>query len=286
MKNNLIFALDTHDIKTIRKYAKKIAQIRKIPDDRQTSSQEKILKSIFAIKVGLLNITDSGLSIIKELKQITNMEIVCDLKLADIPYIAGEVAKKVAEAGADYLVVHSFVGEKPIIQLFESVPDMKIILVSEMTHNDGGFTEKHLAEFVDMAKKLKVFGIVGPGNKKGKIKLIKDIVGDEIKIIAAGVTPQQGGEEKNALEEGADLLIKGREIMKILDEQIESTLFDFESNRIIQNILLPTAFYLSAGILLFLILNYLQLGDIAQRISITLFFVILGLIPSTVLRKL
>ena len=231
MECNLIFALDTHDRKTAIKYAKKIAEMRRIPIDRQPSSLEKLSKSMFALKVGLLNITDSGLSIIKELKQITGMKIICDLKLADIPPITLELAKKVANAGADYLVIHSFTGEKPVKQLFETVPDLKIILVSEMTHNDGGFTHEHLVDFARMAKKLNVFGIIGPGNKKGKIRTIREIVGNEMKFIAAGVTPQQGGEEEIALEEGADLLIKGRDIMNILDEQIGSTLFDlFESD--------------------------------------------------------
>lgn len=286
MESNLIFALDTNDRKTVLKYAHKIAEMRRIPDNRQTSEIEKLSKSMFAIKIGLLNITDHGLSIIREVKEITNMEIICDLKLADIPYIAGEVAKKVAAAGADYVVMHSFVGEKTVKQVIEAVPHMKIILVSEMTHNDeGGFTQMHLDDFALMAKRMNVFGIIGPGNRPPRIERIKEIVGEQIKIIAAGISIQQGGEEKAALEAGANLLIKGRSIMKTLDEQIESTLFDFNWQRIRQNVLLPTCIYLLVGIILLFVLMSLKLESNAERIILSLAFVITGVVLQNIVKK-
>jgi orotidine-5'-phosphate decarboxylase len=285
MERNLIFSLDTKDRKTVLRYARKIAEMRRIPDSRQTSELEKLSKSMFAIKIGVLNMIDCGLPIIRELKQITKMEIICDLKLADIPYIAGEVAKKVAEAGADYLVVQSFVGEKTVNQVIEAVPHMKIILVSEMTHNEGGFTQRYLDDFALIAERLKVFGIIGPGNRPERIRRIREIAGDQMKIIAAGVSVQQGGEEKAALDAGADFLIKGRSIMEKLDEQIGSTAFDFDLQNIKVNVLLPIGIYSLSAMVLNIILSKLALGDVLVNISVTAVFTIVGVILHNVIRR-
>ena len=285
MEGNIIFALDTNDRKTVLKYAQKIAEMRRIPDKHQATELAELSKSMFAVKIGLLNIADCGLSIIKEVKQITNMEIICDLKLADIPYIAGEVAKKAAEAGADYLVVHSFIGEKPLNQVIEAVPHMKIILVSEMTHNNGCFTQRHLDEFAFMAKKMKVFGIIGPGNRPDRIVRIKEIVGEDVKIIAAGVSIQQGGEEKAALDAGANLLIKGRSIMEILDEQIDSTVFDFNWHKFKQNVLLKSVVTLFGGIVLYFGLKPLNLGNLIVSIVIAVYFIIFSIISQHIIKR-
>jgi Ni,Fe-hydrogenase III small subunit len=206
-------------------------------------------------------------------------------KLAEIPHIAVEVAKKVAQAGADYLVVQGFVGEKPVQQIMEALPHMKIILVSEMTHNDGGFTQEHLIGFAEMTKSLPVFGLTAPGNRPTRINLIKGIVGKEVKIIAAGVTEWQNGDDEEALKAGADLMIKGRSIMKILDEQINSTWFDLDWQRAKQNILIPTGICSVAAILLFLILTAIDLGNVTQKIIISASFSVVGFISQGINKR-
>lgn len=291
MERNVIFALDTLDRKKAIRYARKIAEMQRIPDNVQTSELEKVSKSLFAIKIGVLNIIDSGLSIIREIKQITKMDIICDLKLADIPDIAVIVAKKAMDAGADYLVIQSFVGEKTVEMVVSGEPSLKIILVSEMTHNDGGFTHEHLEDFARLAKKMNVWGIIGPGNRKDvqgkmdRIEKIRGIVGNQMKIIAAGVAEDQGGDEDSAVKAGADLLIKGRSIMRKLDKEIGSTIFDFDRRKMMWNVILPAVIFLLVGVSLAFILPSLSLGDLGEKIFIAVVFAIVGIILFNVIRR-
>ncbi|MCK9375094.1 MAG: orotidine 5'-phosphate decarboxylase [Syntrophobacterales bacterium] len=207
MKNK-IFALDVNNVKTLLNYV------------RELSRRNDILEDIYAIKIGTLNIIDEGLSIINKIKKITNLPIICDLKLAEIPCIAGEIARKVAEAGAYGIVVQGFVGEKAIDQILDIAPNLKIFLVSEMTHNDGGFTYHFLNEFVILANMKRVCGIIGPGNRPQRLEQIRRLLDPQIKLVAAGISNQQGGEEKAAILAGADLLIEGTKLKKRLSESV------------------------------------------------------------------
>ncbi len=285
MEKSVILSLDAKDRKTVLRYARKIAQMRSVPDGEQVSALEKLSKSLFAIKIGLLNIVDSGLPIVREVKAITGMEVICDLKLADIPYIAGEVAKKAADAGADYLVVQGFVGKKTLDQIVDAVQNMKVIVVSEMTHNDGGFTQKNLDAFALMAKASHVFGIIGPGNRPERLKRIKEIVGDEVKVIAAGVSVQQGGEETAAIDAGADLLIKGRSIMEQLDAQIGSTVFDWDWGKLKRHVLLPAALFGIVAVILNLYFSRSSVDETAAGVVTTTVFAILAVLVHNVLRR-
>jgi orotidine-5'-phosphate decarboxylase len=204
---NKIFALDVNDRKTAIKYVKELSRINAVSEQ------------VFAIKIGLTTLLDHGLSILKEIKRISGSEIICDLKLAEIPSISGEIARKVFAAGADGLVIQGFVGEKVIDQIYECAPGLKLYLVSEMTHNDGGFTQYHLKDFADLAKKKKVFAIIGPANRPETLSEIKRRVGDDVKIVATGIY-NQGGEETEAIKAGADYLIEGT----LIRENLKKTL--------------------------------------------------------------
>lgn len=225
MQKKVVFSLDTSDKKTVLRYVKKIADVEKIPDEKKPYEIKQAYDEIFALKIGTLNLLDGGIEIINKIKKITKLDIICDLKLAEIPHIAIKIAEKVYDSGAKYLVVQSFVGKQVIERILEAVPDLKIILVSEMTHNEGGFTERHLEDFALLAKNLRVFGIIGPGNRTERLRKIKNIVGDDVKIIAAGVSKQQEGREEDAINEGANYIIKGRPIMELLDKYIKSSDF-------------------------------------------------------------
>ncbi len=201
-----IFAIDESDKSKVIKYIKAI------------KNRNSRFNDIFAIKIGLKTLLSNGLSITKTIKRISGLEIICDLKLADIPSLSGEIAEMVCDLGADGFVVHGFVGEKIIDQIYEKAPNLKIYLVSEMTHNDGGFTSKHVEDFANMAKNKRVFGIIGPGNKPEILEKIKSIVKDEVKVIATGIH-SQGGEEAAAIRAGADYLIEGTKIRNELEKQ-------------------------------------------------------------------
>ena len=198
-----VFAIDVEDRESALDYANRLKQNKDLLDD------------IFAIKIGITSMLDHGLPIVRQLKETSGLPIICDLKLAEIPEMAIKIAKKVEAAGADYLVLHAFVGEAVIKRIKKDAPNLQILLVSEMTHNDGGFTHRHLEEFAAMAERERVFGIIGPGNRPERLGKIKAIIGNKVKLFATGFG-DQGGEEAGAINAGAEYLIEGRIITRDL----------------------------------------------------------------------
>ena len=268
MTRKTIFAIDAGDTKTAIKYCKKLKQ------------RQKVINDIYAIKLGLIDILDDGLSIIDRIKKNTDLPIICDLKLAEIPSIAADIAKKVYLAGADGIVVQGFVGKKVILNIQEVVPQLDIYLVSEMTHNKGGLTHSHLLDFVAIAKEQHVFGVIGPGNRPERLKYLREHLPPECKMLAAGVSTRQHGNVQDAFRNGADLVIEGSDIRSILNKNnevrlipwgsmilccflglvlssvalyVDSTKWNFLTHRPIINILVPTFFAIIG-----LIIGYLQ----------------------------
>lgn len=192
------------DRKTAMKYAKRL---KECPD---------LMRNIFAIKIGLIDIIDHGLSILKDIGKITQLPIICDLKISEIPPIAGEIARKVFEAGGYGIVVQGFVGPKVIEQIKDTAPELKIFMVSEMTHNDGGYTSDHLIDFARLAKKMGIFAIIGPGNRPERLATIKKEIQNDVKLVATGLSKQQGGEEISAINAGANYVIEGHNIIELL----------------------------------------------------------------------
>ena len=211
----IIFALDKTDLKSILLYSKQIGDF--VNSDKNIDPNSN-LHQIFAIKIGILTILENGISIIRKIKEVCPLEIIVDLKLADIPFVAAQVAQAIQKEGGDYLVVHCFVGKKVIEAIKEATPELKIILLSEMTHNNGGYTSKHLEEFSKLALDYKVFGIIGPGNRVQRISLIKSKVQNKVNIIAAGVSSEQHGSIDSSITAGADYYILGRPIIEELDK--------------------------------------------------------------------
>ncbi|MDL2124794.1 MAG: orotidine 5'-phosphate decarboxylase [Deltaproteobacteria bacterium] len=265
MIKSIIFAVDTDDRKSAIKYCLKLLKRKDIVND------------IYAIKVGILNIIDDGLSIVTDIKKKTGLPVICDLKLAEIPTIAVDIAKKVYMAGADGIVVQGFVGKSVISAIQESVPDLDIYIVSEMTHNEGGFTQVHLEDIAKIAKEQCVTGIIGPGNRPIRLRKIRELVPNECKIIAAGVSKRQHGNEKEAFAAGADLVIEGSDIRSLLNSHNE--------NKNIRSLSWTVLTYSMVGILLALFgiyINKTQWNFITDKpiinIAVPTIFAIIGAI--------
>lgn len=192
---------------------------------RRLKQNQDLISDVFAIKIGLLDLLHHGLSIINEIGSESGLPVICDVKLADIPSIAIPIAKKVADAGAFGIVIQGFVGEEVLQMVQEATKEtgLKILLVSEMSHDPaGGFTHFHLEEFANIAKRNEVFGIIGPGNRKGSLEKIYDIIKDSnVKLIAAGLRNGTDDEEI-ARKAGANLLIEGHIIKKTIEKRNSS----------------------------------------------------------------
>ncbi|MBI5676845.1 MAG: orotidine-5'-phosphate decarboxylase [Nitrospirae bacterium] len=204
-----IFAIDVGNKDEAIAWAKRLKQ------------NQDLISDVFAIKIGLLDVIHHGLSIINQIGSEAGLPVICDLKLAEIPTIAKDIAKKVADAGAFGIVIQGFVGEEVLKMVQEATKEsgLKIFLVSEMSHEPhGGFTHLHLEAIADIAKRYKVFGIIGPGNRESRLKIISEIIKDsDVRLIAAGI--QKGtNDEENARKAGANLFIEGHIIREALEK--------------------------------------------------------------------
>jgi len=164
---------------------------------------------LWAVKVNWPLIIGSGLKIITELKQLTGLPIIADLKLADIPNTNRLIAEKVFEAGADYIIVHGFAGRdsvKAVAELGET------LIVVEMSHPGAGeFIQPVADRLIEMANELEPFGVIAPATRPERVRYIRSKLRSGIKVITPGIGAQ-GGKAGEAIKAGADYVIVGRSI--------------------------------------------------------------------------
>ena len=190
-KSRLILALDVYE----REKALRIA--------------EKTAEYLWAIKVNWPLIIGSGLGIITELKRVTGVPMIADLKLADIPNTNRLIARKVFEAGADYIIVHGFVGRDSIRAVMELGGT---IIVVEMSHPGAKeFIQPATDKLIELANELEPFGVIAPATRPERVSYIRSKLKPGIKILAPGVGVQ-GGKATEVLKAGADYIIVGRSI--------------------------------------------------------------------------
>ena len=164
---------------------------------------------LWAVKVNWPLIIGSGLKIIAELKQVTGLPIIADLKLADIPNTNRLIAKKVFEAGADYIIIHGFTGRESVKAVMELG---KTIIVVEMSHPGAReFIQPVTDGLIKMANELRPFGVIAPATRPERVAYIRSRLSSSIKILSPGVGAQ-GGKVGEVLKAGADYIIVGRSI--------------------------------------------------------------------------
>ncbi|MDY6986253.1 MAG: orotidine-5'-phosphate decarboxylase [Candidatus Thermoplasmatota archaeon] len=188
---------------------------------------ELLKEEIAAIKVNYPLVLSTGMEIVKELSEIR--PVICDFKVADIPYTNGKIARIAYENGAKAIICHGFMGKKSI-EACSSV--LATIVVAEMS-NEGSrdFFEKYSQRIVELAIDAKATGLIAPATKAERISQIKKLA-PELKILSPGVGAQ-GGKASDAIRNGADFVIVGRAIYnsndpvtiaKKINGEIESTL--------------------------------------------------------------
>lgn len=167
---------------------------------------EEVAEYIDAIKVGYPLVLKTDLSIIKKLKNFKK-PVIADFKAADIPEISRKICEIATKNGADYVIVHGFVGEDVVKACSEAA---KIFVVAEMSHPGAkDFMSSEAEKIAKIAKKY-AYGIVAPATRPERIKQLRKIVGD-IVIISPGIKAQ-GAAVGDAIKAGADFEIIGRGI--------------------------------------------------------------------------
>lgn len=199
-KSRIIFALDLKD------------------KEKAIKACAEVSDYIDAIKVGYPFVLKNGVNAIWEIKEKLEEEnkskpIIADFKVADIPEISRVICEEAVNSGADYVIVHGFVGESVVAACSEVA---KIFVVCDMTHsNSEQFISRHVLEIAEIAKKH-AFGIVAPATKEKIIKNLRKIIGEKT-IISPGIKAQ-GAKPGAAINAGADFEIIGRAIYNARDK--------------------------------------------------------------------
>lgn len=166
-----------------------------------------------AIKVNYPLVLGAGLGIVTELAALA--PVICDFKIADIPFTNGLIAAAVDRAGAQGLIVHGFVGEDSVRAVVDAFP-REVFIVTEMSHPGAvGLTRETAMDMVDMGLRCGVAGFIAPGTRPHRIQAIRERAGDKL-ILSPGIGAQ-GGTPKEAVVAGADFLIVGRSIYQAED---------------------------------------------------------------------
>jgi len=164
---------------------------------------------LWAVKVNWPLITGSGLDVLGELKRVTGLPVIADLKLADIPNTNRLIAKKVFEAGADYVIVHGFTGRDSVSAVMKLG---ETIIVVEMSHPGAReFIQPVSDGLIELANELRPFGVIAPATRPKRVAYIRSKLDEGIKILTPGVGAQ-GGNVGSVLKAGADYIIVGRSI--------------------------------------------------------------------------
>ncbi len=203
-KNRVILALDVSNL------------------DKAISIAKQVSKYVDGIKIGYPLLLRHSASCISKIKAEVGKPIIIDIKLADIPYINKEVARILKKSGADYLIMHAFVGSIAIESAIEVFGRKNIILVVAMTHEGASYLinrKSNRIRAIRLARNLNVFGIVAPAIYKNIVRFARkdfDRWHKKIYILSPGIGAQ-GALPGSAIQNGADFEIVGRAIYNAKD---------------------------------------------------------------------
>ncbi len=161
-----------------------------------------------AVKVGYPLVLARGMKIVEKLAKIS--DVICDFKVADIPYTNRLIVDQVFRSRAKGVIVHGFVG-RDALQACVNAASGDVFVVAEMSHPGA---EKFNAPIADdiaqMAVEVGATGIIAPATRPDRVSLFRAIVGKKL-ILSPGVGAQ-GGSPADPIKAGSDYIIVGRGI--------------------------------------------------------------------------
>lgn len=193
-KTRLVLALDVRDETTALDIARAVKNY------------------VDAIKINYPLIWACGPDIVQKIA--TFMPVICDLKIADIPYTNTLISEEAFKRGASAVIAHAFVGRDSLKACVDIAARYsgEVYAVVEMSHPGGKDMFIPIAETLcKMALECGVHGVIAPATRPKRIEFIRNIVGSHIKILSPGVGAQ-GGTAAEAIKNGADFVIVGRAI--------------------------------------------------------------------------
>ncbi len=163
---SIIYAIDGSDDQEVLKC---IDIYKHLPDDRK--------RKVIAIKIGLPYLVKNGMNVIEHIKkELPGLEVICDLKISDVPHISMKLAEIAENAGANGIVVQGFVGGETIRRLIQETQiKLSIYLVSKMSH-DVCLSHKDALQLITLGAKFRVRGIIVSGFDLELISIAKQYI--------------------------------------------------------------------------------------------------------------
>lgn len=194
-KNSIILALDVEEKE----------EAFKIIDD--------VIDYLDTIKIGYPLTLAEGPSIIRDIKERYDVQIIADFKVADIDATNEKIVTTTLNWGADAIIIHGFTGEDSVEACINAAEKLgkEIFLLTEMSHPGADkFIKAVSLEIAQMGVELGIKNYVAPATKIDRLKKIRNIVGTDATIISPGVG-FQGGSAKETLKYANGAII-GRSI--------------------------------------------------------------------------
>ena len=187
---------------------------------------------VSTVKVGLeLFLRYGHDAVLKTREASGGRAVFLDLKLHDIPNTVAGAARSVAELGPTYLTVHASGGPEMVRAAVDALPATQVVGVTVLTSLTAeqlsavGFTGSPR----DAVRRLAVLAVEGGARalvcSPLEVADVRREVGPDIRLITPGVRPAGGaaGDQarvatpRQALDDGADLLVVGRPITGATD---------------------------------------------------------------------
>lgn len=197
--SKLIFALDVSD---------------QDPMENALQILEETSRYVSGVKIGYLLVLRAGLEIVSRIKEGSDLPVIADFKIADVPHVNRLIAGNAFDAGADAVIAHAFLGHDSLKAVVEVARKngKGVIAIPSMSHpGSETFIGPVSERMARMAVELGSDGLVGPATRVDEVKKLRSWVGDEVLIFSPGVGAQ-GGEPGDAVLAGADFEIVGRAI--------------------------------------------------------------------------
>ncbi len=194
----IICALDTHSIDDIYR-------LLDLKDD------------VYAFKVGLELYSWFGFPIL-EILASKDVSIFLDLKFHDIPNTVYQAVERFNQMpNIKMLTVHAAGGEE-MIKAAVDATDVDIIAVTLLTSLKDEHSDRLVRKYTEEALNAGAAGVVCAANE---VKLLRDIFGNDFKIVVPGIRPswynadddqERTGTPKQVIENGGNFLVIGRPI--------------------------------------------------------------------------